>query len=392
MASDIRDVLGLPSSSLSAPPAKRQKPNGPAKGVSRELYSLLGDNLPPAVIQPQRFKEKPRFKQQAVRWVQAPFTNGARGDGLVLRHWRRGPLPDSDAPTAPYAFEVFNKHPDLVQYSDEEYATFLEKPGWSKEDTDVLMDLCRQWDLRFVVVHDRWPSSAQSRTLEQLKDRYYGICTTLLSSRGQSTDGMHYDLAREETRKKYLEELFQRTPDEIDEENRLIIESRRLEAAEKQLAQQKEELLRTLETPQSTGSVAQNLTSQGLATLAQSMLTADKQKSKKKASEPAAAAAKQRYRKLSPREQREHGVVWHEKLSSGAFLRSQKTVALKQTVATKVLAVMQELGMSNVLTMPTEKTVRRFDLLQSKIATLLEAKRVVDKADQMDAPTTPAAV
>ncbi|ORY75732.1 hypothetical protein BCR37DRAFT_170069 [Protomyces lactucae-debilis] len=380
MASDVRDVLGIPSSSLAAgPPQKKQKPNGPAKGVSRELYNLLGDNLPPTVAQHsgQPFKEKPRFKQKAVSWVRAPFKNGARQDDLVLRHWIRGPVTDLETPAEHYHFEVFNKHPDVAQYSSEEYATFLERPDWTREETDVLMDLCKQWDCRFVVVHDRWPSDFKQRSQEQLKDRYYSICTALYASRGQSTDGLHYDLAREEARKKYLEELFKRTPDEVEEENKLIIESRRLEAAEKQLALQKQELLRTLETPQSTGSIAQHMSSQGLAALAQGMLTADKQKTKKKQLEPASASAKQRYRKLSPREQREHGVTWHEKLSSGAFLRSQKTVALKQTVATKVLTVMQEL-------------VRRFDLLQSKIATLLEAKRVVDKAEQVS--DSPAAV
>lgn len=41
---------------------------------------------------------------------------------------------------------------------------------WSKKDTDQLFDLCERFDLRFVVIADRFSSS---RTVEELKDRYY---------------------------------------------------------------------------------------------------------------------------------------------------------------------------------------------------------------------------
>lgn len=53
---------------------------------------------------------------------------------------------------------------------------------WTKEETDQLFDLCQQFDLRFVVIADRFPSS---RTVEELKDRYYSginccVCFTLM--------------------------------------------------------------------------------------------------------------------------------------------------------------------------------------------------------------------
>lgn len=41
---------------------------------------------------------------------------------------------------------------------------------WTKEETDQLFDLCERFDLRFIVIADRFPSS---RTVEELKDRYY---------------------------------------------------------------------------------------------------------------------------------------------------------------------------------------------------------------------------
>lgn len=42
---------------------------------------------------------------------------------------------------------------------------------WTKEETDQLFELCERFDLRFIVIADRFPSS---RTVEELKDRYYG--------------------------------------------------------------------------------------------------------------------------------------------------------------------------------------------------------------------------
>lgn len=42
---------------------------------------------------------------------------------------------------------------------------------WTKEETDQLFELCERLDLRFIVIADRFPSS---RTVEELKDRYYG--------------------------------------------------------------------------------------------------------------------------------------------------------------------------------------------------------------------------
>lgn len=41
---------------------------------------------------------------------------------------------------------------------------------WTKEETDQLFDLCERFDLRFVVIADRFPTS---RSVEELKNRYY---------------------------------------------------------------------------------------------------------------------------------------------------------------------------------------------------------------------------
>jgi DNA methyltransferase 1-associated protein 1 len=74
-ANDIRDILSLPrepSTSTAVP----RKSGGPGtglrkpEGISRELYSLLGDNVPTLVAQFARpkFKQKPVFGKGKSTW------------------------------------------------------------------------------------------------------------------------------------------------------------------------------------------------------------------------------------------------------------------------------------------------------------------------------------
>jgi hypothetical protein len=44
-----------------------------------------------------------------------------------------------------------------LKYNDEEYESLLQFDAeWSKAETDYLFDLLARFDLRFMVVHDRW--------------------------------------------------------------------------------------------------------------------------------------------------------------------------------------------------------------------------------------------
>ena len=38
--------------------------------------------------------------------------------------------------------------------------------GWTKEETDYLLGLCRQYDLRFVVIADRYQFGNSERSVE----------------------------------------------------------------------------------------------------------------------------------------------------------------------------------------------------------------------------------
>lgn len=59
---------------------------------------------------------------------------------------------------ADYQFSQLNVAvADLPTYTDDEYAKLIAplSGDWSRADTDHLMELARQFDRRFIVIHDR---------------------------------------------------------------------------------------------------------------------------------------------------------------------------------------------------------------------------------------------
>ena len=73
---------------------------------------------------------------------------------------------------------------EMPAFSDLEYQQHLHDDNWTKQETDHLFDLCRQFDLRFVVIQDHWDKEKFSpRSVEDLKERYYNICNVLTKVR-----------------------------------------------------------------------------------------------------------------------------------------------------------------------------------------------------------------
>lgn len=60
--------------------------------------------------------------------------------------------------------------------------SFQTDPLWTREDTDQLFQLAKVYDLRFIVIADRW-ESPNEKSVDQLKDRYYAVCRSLLRNR-----------------------------------------------------------------------------------------------------------------------------------------------------------------------------------------------------------------
>ena len=49
-----------------------------------------------------------------------------------------------------------------------------------RQETDHLFDLCKRFDVRFMVVRDRWDKDKfRDHTVEDLKERYYSVVNSL---------------------------------------------------------------------------------------------------------------------------------------------------------------------------------------------------------------------
>ncbi|KAF8742882.1 SANT/Myb-like domain of DAMP1, partial [Rhizoctonia solani] len=271
-SADVRDILSLPASSSGLmPAAKKIVASGPSRkpdGISREVYALIGDNSPTLVqnYAAPKLKQKPTFgrsqaekpkeeEKPATKWEWREFSNGARTDGLKLKHWTK--ISPEEETNSTYQFEKYNVTPTIYTYSTDEYNKLLQDPDWSREETDYLFQIAREYDVRFFVMYDRYEfPGGKERTLEQdLKHRYYGVCRKLLrhrpwggeeATKSQLLGSFSFDKDRETTRKEYLKGLFNRTPAQIAEEEALYIEMKRLQQNEARFARDREEILRTL--------------------------------------------------------------------------------------------------------------------------------------------------
>ncbi|XP_031100844.1 SWR1-complex protein 4-like isoform X1 [Ipomoea triloba] len=242
---DAKDILGLPKNSLSIPPEKKSRPPKESQrkpdGISREVYALTGGLAPlmPA-IDINHLKRRTQAENEKITWQWLPFTNSARNDNLQLYHWVR--VVNGVLPTGDYSFAKYNKSVDVIEYTDEEYEKYLTDPMWTKEETGQLFELCKRFDLRFTVIADRFSSS---RTVEELKDRYYTVSRIVLNSRAASSIDVAghpiikepYNMPQEIERKHALSMVLSQTKHqerrdaEVLAEAKKIIESRKVAKA-----------------------------------------------------------------------------------------------------------------------------------------------------------------
>ncbi|VDP08168.1 unnamed protein product [Soboliphyme baturini] len=223
-----------------APLNSRKRP----EGMKRELFNLLinhKSDIPPLI--PTSFAHKlggyknlkANLGSHQVRpWEWSPFTNPARQDNLVLHHWAR--VEDRGKK---YLFSRFNRVLELPSYTLEEYNELLSSPDWTKSESDHLMELCRQFDIRWPVIFDRWNPELFSRvpTLNEMKERYYNICNALIKSRtppGKESKLLCFDSDHEQRRRDQLEKLWARSKEEVEEERNLLEELKKIEARKKE--------------------------------------------------------------------------------------------------------------------------------------------------------------
>ena len=209
-----------------------------------------------------------------------------------------------------YRFAKFNVKVTVPEYSDEQYESHLKSEDWSKEETDYLVSLAQEYDLRWIVISDRYeyqPSdppkeSADSmsltvptkdRSMEDMKARYYSVAAKTmalkqpLQSMSTTEFELHekmtkFDASLETTRKKLAQTLFVRPLEEVKEEEILLAELKRIVTNQEKFSQERKELYDRLQAPHSaTGSTAMYKTSQDLLKLMQDLLSADKNKKRR---------------------------------------------------------------------------------------------------------------
>ncbi|KAK6508342.1 swr complex subunit [Arthrobotrys conoides] len=464
---DVRDVLGIDPGALEPrqPPLKKQRTvEKRPDGITRELYALLGENAPPVAVVEHRFKDKPKFLGSVAPWREQTFKNPARKDGLELKHWvRQSSLQETGGLDGElegaggqqplpldYQFAKFNIKINVLEYSDAEYDAVLKDDDWSRQETDYLFNLIKEYDLRWVVIADRFEFEGKDRTMEDLKARYYSVCRNVMEMRTPVTmmsaeesalyTAMHYNKEQEVERKRIVQMQLYRTPAEVEHEQHLIAELRRIHDSHQQLLEEREELFNRLDYPQSTGSIAAYQGSQGLATLAQNILNSDRNKKRKSIvappgqpaekeepaaptkvvptataaspavssrqgsiAEPARAHGHQRnestasasaatplkdkgksnIKQLSKAEEAQYNLSHHEKLQPGVFFRTMKMNLPKaNSFINKSPAIMAELNIPQILSMPTSKTCAKYEILAKEIAALMDIRKQLEKVEQ----------
>lgn len=126
---------------------------------------------------------------------------------------------------------------DVIEYTDEEYEKFLSNPSWTKEETDQLFDLCKRFDLRFVIIADRFPSN---RTIEELKDRYYSVSRAITIARAPSPADVAghplvkpYNASQEVERKRALSMVLSQTKHQERRDAEVLAAAKRISESRK---------------------------------------------------------------------------------------------------------------------------------------------------------------
>ncbi|XP_011196367.1 DNA methyltransferase 1-associated protein 1 [Zeugodacus cucurbitae] len=281
---DVRDILDIerantPEVTRESFLVQKRRNFEKAKGVSkrpegmhREVFALLyNDNKDAPPLLPTDtalgigagYKQaKARLGMKKVRkWEWAPFNNPARTDDAVFHHWRRTTDDQKD-----YPFAKFNKQLQIPTYTMTEYNTHLRTnvQKWNKAQTDHLFDLAKRFDLRFIVMADRWDRAQHGvKSVEDLKERYYEVVALLAKAKGQSGDKKAYafDAEHERKRKDQLKKLFERTTQQVEEEQMLLNELKKIEARKKERERKTQDLQKLISQADQQSDAATNVQS-----------------------------------------------------------------------------------------------------------------------------------
>jgi len=164
---------------------KNEKKSFKDTPVSRELSALVGHHVSVAFERATALKAKPNLHKAVGKWIWTKYINPARNDDLTLSHWVK-----ENTEEETINFADYNKTVDVLEYTDEEYEKYLKADrDWDKDETDYLFDLCRKYDIRWTIIHDRYNWKDKTRTMEDLRDRYYSVNKKILQVRPMTPGG-----------------------------------------------------------------------------------------------------------------------------------------------------------------------------------------------------------
>ncbi|OQS06420.1 hypothetical protein THRCLA_01543 [Thraustotheca clavata] len=206
---DVADILGV--SGAVRPTIKKEEKPKPKSKIHRELW-LLQEHNPsqgvglalggrshvssvPSTTLPTKKSLLANKSTQRVKWVRREFTNVARTDNLVLSHWVKASMPEG----LEYPFARFNVTCEVTPCctKDEfdkvlkDYVDTSIPQPWTLEETIKLWDLCKMYQLRWIVVTDRYNLPPRDkyplRSMEDIKYWYYEVTRLLIDLRREPT-------------------------------------------------------------------------------------------------------------------------------------------------------------------------------------------------------------
>ncbi|KAL9526921.1 SWR1-complex protein [Sphaerulina musiva] len=373
----------------------------------------------------QRIRKAAKWTQQDRRWRRVDATN---------------PLPD---------YSKYNVKADIPEYDEATYEQHLQHDDWTKAETDYLVELYQECNGKWPVIWDHYEFEDKTRSMEELKARFYKISAQLLQLRtpiqsmGTSEFELYttlntFDPAKEESRKSLAKGHLYRKANEVDEETVLLAELQRIMLNQATLDAQREELRRRLDYPHAATNGYQYSTSQALTQLWQQLLQQDRMKKNPRLKatgnpnydgfvqsggmQPPQSArgprdstaglsdvgGSTRDRRgtrgesisgnaphtpghqlpvsLSPADQTRMGVVIlppESKTSGGISFASDRLtkprVAKSSVQSEKIATILSVAGVPEVIPLPTPSVVEAFEVIMSKVHTLMDMRKLGEK-------------
>ncbi|PSR79097.1 hypothetical protein BD289DRAFT_442980 [Coniella lustricola] len=227
------------------------------------------------------------------------------------------------------SFAKFNVQVQVPEYNDEQYDAHFLNEDWSKEETDYLFELVRDFHLRWPLIWDRFDyvpkphhhhnhhssngddmdidgsitaimPAPKKRTMEDLKKRYYDVAAKMMEIQKPKqymtqfewdihTMMLNFDPDKEAQRKRFALNTMARTEAEAKEEESLLIEVKRIMARAERFSEERRELYQRLEYPPSDQDISAFKGSAGLTQLLAQLQTQSQARKRKPIAGPETA-------------------------------------------------------------------------------------------------------